>query len=269
MILFPNAKINIGLNIVEKRDDGYHNIESVFYPVQWCDALECIPSDTFSYKSTGLTIAGALENNLIYKAYQLLKPYFTVDKEAKIHLHKAIPMGAGLGGGSADGAFALKLFNEVFQAGRTDGELIEMASKLGSDCPFFVVNKPSYVFDRGIKFEQVDLDLSNYFIVLVNPNIHISTQEAYAGVSPQPAEKPLINLIRQPISTWKENIKNDFENRLLDKYKEVAELKEELYKQEALYASMTGSGSTVYGIFDKQIDFKSRFPKYAMWQGPL
>lgn len=269
MILFPNAKINIGLNITEKRDDGYHNIESIFYPVQWCDALECIPSDTFQYNSTGLTIEGALENNLIYKAYKLLQPHFSIQQEANIHLHKAIPMGAGMGGGSADGAFALKLFNEVFKCNKSDEELIKMAGQLGSDCPFFIKNEATFCYDRGVLFKNINLDLSTYFIAIINPGIHISTQEAYSGIHPKAPETSLLELIQEPIATWKEKIKNDFENRLLDKHTKIADIKEKLYSEGALYASMTGSGSTVYGIFQKQTDLKEHFRGYSMWQGPL
>lgn len=269
MISFPNAKINIGLNVIEKRSDGYHNIESIFYPVGWKDALEVIPSAELKLDASGLAIPGKTEGNLIYKAFQLMRPHFRLKKEAHFHLHKVIPMGAGLGGGSADGAFALNLLNEVFDCQLNQSEIHEYAAQLGSDCPFFVVNKPSFVFDRGVKFEQIDLDLSSFYIVLVNPSIHIGTKEAYAGITPKLPEKSLLNLVRQPIQTWKENIKNDFEESLLISYPMIAELKEQLYNQGALYASMTGSGSTVYGIFEKEIDLSSTFKGLSMWQGPL
>jgi 4-diphosphocytidyl-2-C-methyl-D-erythritol kinase len=269
MISFPNAKINIGLNIIEKRADGFNNIESIFYPVGWKDALEVVQSDSFKLDTTGLEIPGKSESNLIFKAYQLMKPHFRVDQEPHFHLHKVIPMGAGLGGGSADGAFALSLLNEVFDCQLSGSKLHEYAAQLGSDCPFFVVNKPSFVFDRGVKFEQIDLDLSNYFIILVNPNIHIGTKEAYAGITPKKPQKSLLSQIKQPIATWKESIQNDFEESLLLSYPKVAEIKKELYQTGALYASMTGSGSTVYGIFEKEINLKTTFSGLSMWQGPL
>lgn len=269
MLSFPNAKINIGLNIIEKREDGFHNIESIFYPVGWKDGLEVVFSDCFKLDTTGLEIPGKLEGNLIYKAYQLMKPHFQVEREPHFHLHKVIPMGAGLGGGSADGAFALTLLNDVFKCELDHSQLHEYAAQLGSDCPFFVVNKPSFVFDRGVKFEQIDIDLSSYYIVLVNPNIHIGTKEAYAGITPRMPEKSLINLIRQPISKWKGSIQNDFEERLLISYPKIADLKSQLYDEGAIYASMTGSGSTVYGIFEKEVDIESKFKGLSMWQGSL
>ena len=290
MLTFPNAKINIGLNIIEKRPDGFHNIESVFYPVGWCDALEIVPAESFRFQSSGLTIPGDEQGNLCIKAYQLLidtgklnherqssggHPFssytsaFHTSQAIMFHLHKVIPMGAGLGGGSADGAFALKMLNEFYQLNLTTNALQNLARQLGSDCAFFIENRPVYCFNKGDEFEDYGLDLKGKFIILVNPAIHISTAEAYAGVNPC---KPAISLkeaLQLPINQWKGIVKNDFEEKLLIKYPTIASTKESLYEKGALYASMTGSGSTVYGIFDKEIDLKDTFFSFAVWQGWL
>ncbi len=270
MLTFPNAKINIGLNITEKRTDGFHNIESVFYPVEWCDALEIIPNQDANaknavFQSSGLAIPGNESSNLCLKAWHLLQDRINVPP--MIHLHKVIPMGAGLGGGSADGAFTLKMLNEVYELELSNDELKDFARKLGSDCAFFIENRPVFCFNKGDEFEDFTLDLKGKFVVLINPDIHISTAEAYSGVSPKKPEIALKTALLQPISTWKEIVKNDFEEKLLLKYPTIAEVKETLYQAGAVYASMTGSGSTVYGIFEHEISLKDRFPNFAMWQG--
>lgn len=269
MLTFPNAKINIGLNIIEKRADGFHNIESVFYPVEWCDVLEIIPSpeNKVKFQSTGLTIPGNESSNLCLKAWHLLQAQIT--QPPLIHLHKVIPMGAGLGGGSADGAFTLKMLNELYELKLSNEELKDFARKLGSDCAFFIENRPVLCFDKGDQFEDFTLDLKGKFVVLVNPDIHISTAEAYSGVTAKQPEISLKTALQQPISTWKEIIKNDFEEKLLLKYPTIAAVKTSLYQSGAIYASMTGSGSTVYGIFENEIDLKNIFPNFAMWQGAL
>lgn len=271
MLTFPNAKINIGLNIVEKRPDGFHNIESVFYPVNWCDALEIVPSEQFHFQSSGLPIPGDTNNNLCIKAYHLLNNSQSkmAQKAAHFHLHKIIPMGAGLGGGSADGAFALKILNEIFELGLSKAELQSYARLLGSDCAFFIENRPVFCFNKGDEFEEISLNLKGKFIVLVNPAIHISTAEAYAGVKPRKAEISLKEALKLPLNKWEGLIKNDFEENLLWKYPTIAATKKTLYKQGALYASMTGSGSTVYGIFETEKDLKVQFPDFALWQGYL
>ncbi len=270
MLTFPNAKINIGLNIIEKRTDGFHNIESLFYPVQWSDILEIIPSEKPipTFQSSGLAIPGEESSNLCLKAYQLLKDKIS-GQAPLIHLHKIIPMGAGLGGGSADGAFTLKMLNEIYSLGLTNEELKDLARKLGSDCAFFIDNKPVFCFEKGDRFEDFDLDLSQKFIVLVNPDIHISTAEAYSGVTAKKSDIPLKSALKEPIHTWKSSIKNDFEEHLLLKYPALSEIKETLYAQGALYASMTGSGSTVYGIFENTCQLQDVFPSYTVWNGTM
>ncbi len=268
MIVFPNAKINIGLYITEKRTDGFHNISSVFYPVAWADALEAVPASTFQFGSTGLSIPGNKDNNLTVKAFNLLKPLIGV-RNAHIHLHKVIPMGAGLGGGSADGAFALQLFNQLFELNLSNAFLCEQAALLGSDCPFFIENKPRYCFDRGTSFEDINLDLSRFYLVLVNPEIHIGTAEAYGSVVPKIPEQDLRDIIKLPINSWKDYITNDFEKPALNKYPVLNEIKSELYKQGALYAAMTGSGSTLFGIFEKPTLLKNHFAQYIVWEGKM
>ena len=272
MLTFPNAKINIGLNITEKRSDGFHNIESVFYPVEWCDALEIIPNQNTDatnavFQSSGLAIPGNESSNLCLKAWNLLQDRINVPP--MIHLHKVIPMGAGLGGGSADGAFMLKMLNEVYELKLSNDELKDFARKLGSDCAFFIENRPVFCYNKGDEFEDFKLDLKGKFVVLVNPDIHISTAEAYSGVSPKKPEIALKTALSQPISEWKKIVKNDFEENLLLKYPTIAAVKATLYQAGAVYASMTGSGSTVYGIFEQESDLKSSFPNFAMWQGVL
>ncbi|ANQ47646.1 4-(cytidine 5'-diphospho)-2-C-methyl-D-erythritol kinase [Flammeovirga sp. MY04] len=267
MITFPNAKINIGLGITEKRSDGFHNIASCFYPVNWCDMLEMIPAKTLSFQSTGIEIPGNPDGNLCLKAYHLLNENYHIPP-VKMHLHKIIPIGAGLGGGSADGAFAIKMLNDMNQLGLSIEEMEGFAAELGSDCPFFIENKPVYVTGRGEVFDTLDLSLEGKYIVLVNPNIHISTKEAYSGVTPTPLSVDLKQLLTSSINEWKGNVVNDFEHSLLKNYPVIDNIKKSLYQKGAIYASMTGSGSTVFGIFDDEIDL-SNYTEYMVWSGKL
>ena len=252
MIAFPNAKINLGLNVVSKRDDGYHAIESCFYPIPWYDSLEVIEATSFSFHSYGLGIPGDPNNNLCVKAYQLLKEDFDIPP-IELHLLKQIPMGAGLGGGSADGAFTLKLISDLFDLGLTTSMLESYALKLGSDCPFFIQNQPSIAMGRGEELHPIELDLSGKFLGIYNPGIHVSTKEAYEGIVPQETDVPISEIIPQPLSVWKNLLGNDFEKSIFPNHPTIAQLKEEMYEAGAIYASMTGSGSTVYGIFEKSL----------------
>lgn len=251
MLSFPNAKINLGLNILSKRPDGYHNIESCFYPIFWGDVLEVIASDTFSFTSSGLEIPGESENNLCCKAYNLLLKDFDL-APVHIHLHKVIPMGAGLGGGSADGAFTLKMLNQLFDLKLSPKDLEKYAATLGSDCPFFIRNEPVIVSGTGTELERIKLDLSGFFIALKYPGIHIGTKEAYSKVIPGQPPYELRNILMQPISCWKEKLRNDFEPSVFPNHPEINDIKTTLYNHGALYATMTGSGSTVYGIFTEK-----------------
>lgn len=274
MISFPNAKINIGLNIVKKRGDGFHDIESIFYPVALHDVLEVIvlPAKQqevrtttehydITFSSSGIPIPG--EGNLCEKAFHLLQKKFPDkinSRKTQIHLHKLIPIGAGLGGGSADAAFALQIFNKMFELNLETNNLKDLASELGSDCAFFIDNTPSIATGRGNVLERINLDLSGFFLFLVMPEIHISTADAYSEIIPALPEKHLGDLILQDIHTWKDVIKNDFEVPVFRKYPELKNMKEKLYDLGAVYASLSGSGSTIYGIFDKKIERNNLFP---------
>lgn len=256
MLLFPNCKINLGLHILSKRQDGFHNLETVFYPIALKDALEIIPSQASSveFTSSGLTVDGTEADNICIKAYHLLKRDFPQLPFIKLHLHKAIPMGAGLGGGSADGAFTLQLLNTKFNLALSVQQLIDYALQLGSDCPFFIINKPCYATGRGELLEGIDITLTGYKIVIVNPGIHVNTGWAFSQITPAEPHKKLKKIIAQPIATWKAELINDFENPVFEKYPAIKNIKEELYNKGAVYAAMSGSGSTVYGIFEKEID---------------
>jgi len=250
MISFPNAKINLGLNIVGKRTDGYHNIESCFYPIPWKDSLEVIESKSFSFNSYGLEIPGTADTNLCVKAYELLQSDYNLSP-IEIHLLKKIPMGAGLGGGSADGAFTLKIISDLFGLKLSEQQLEAYSLQLGSDCPFFIRNEAAIAKGRGEALESIHLDLSEYFLAIHNPGIHVSTREAYAGVTPKQSVLSIEETLSRPPTEWKGVLKNDFEASIFPNHPAIASLKEEMYASGAIYASMTGSGSTVYGIFEK------------------
>jgi len=253
MINFPNAKINIGLNITERRPDGYHNLETVFYPLQINDALEIIVSDELSFHSSGLEIPGRMEDNLCVKGYHMLKNDFDLPPIA-IHLHKHIPIGAGLGGGSADAAFFIKLANDKFELGLSIAQMQDYARRLGADCAFFIENKPVFAFERGDEFEPVRLDLSRYHIALVMPPVHVSTAEAFSGIKPAEPKESLMELISLPITQWRKYIRNDFEETIFKNHPAIRGVKASLYEAGALYASMSGSGASVFGIFENKPD---------------
>lgn len=259
MITFPNAKINLGLNIVEKRPDGYHNLETVFYPVPVEDALEVNilneSTQKFRLHQAGLEIAGEAENNLVVKAYKLLDERFNLPP-IDIHLFKHIPSGAGLGGGSSDATYMLKLLNEKFNLELSDENLEEYAAKLGADCAFFIRNTPTYAEGIGNIFSPISLSLKGYQIVLVKPDIFVSTRDAFAQIKPHRQEIPLKEVIKQPIEEWKERMVNDFEESVFPQFPAIKEIKEKLYEAGAIYAAMTGSGSSVFGLF-KPEDNKS------------
>jgi 4-diphosphocytidyl-2-C-methyl-D-erythritol kinase len=253
MVIFPNAKINIGLNVVERRADGYHNLETIFYPVKINDVLEVIESDKLSFESSGLPIPGKMEDNLCIKAYYLLKKDHNIPP-VKIHLHKHIPIGSGLGGGSADAAFFIRLMDQNFNLKLSADKMQGYARKLGADCAFFIESKPVFAFEVGDEFEPIKLDLSNYKIVLVMPDVQVSTAEAYRGVKPAEVKTSLIELIQLPVTSWKKHIKNDFEETIFKNHALIRGVKADLYQAGALFASMSGSGASVFGIFDKTPD---------------
>ena len=258
MISFPNCKINFGLNIIQKRADGYHDLQTVFYPLQIHDALEIIQSsnaDTNSFcefSTSGLKIEGLPATNLCLKAFEILKKDFPQLPEIKMHLLKKIPIGAGLGGGSADGAFTLQLLNKKFHLNLSINQLINYALQLGSDCPFFICNKPCFGSGRGEILEEIKINLEKYYIVIINPAVHINTAWAFSQIIPQQPQKSIREIILQPIATWKENLINDFEKPVTENYPEIKFIKEQFYKCGAIYASMSGSGSTIFGVFENQ-----------------
>ena len=280
MICFPNAKINLGLHVTEKREDGFHNIETVFYPVGWNDALEVIetkkpglvtsseaekPQSNFNLHLSGLPVSGNVSDNLLFKAYQLIQQTKTLPC-LEVYLHKVLPMGAGLGGGSADAAFFINLLNEQFDLKFTETERMNMARQLGSDCAFFIKNKPVLATQKGDVFTDLDLDLSHLYIAIIYPNVHSNTKEAYSLVKPQQPSRSLLDIIQQPISTWKNELLNDFEKSIFSLYPVVEKTKQDLYDLGAVYASMSGSGSAVFGLFEHKPEIKTHFPH---WLGKM
>ena len=272
MVTFPNCKINLGLNILQKREDGYHDIETVFYPVPITDVLEIIssPKNKTEFTNTGIP-TGENENNLCLKAFHLVKKDFPQVPEINMHLHKAIPMGAGLGGGSADAVFTLLLLNKKYNLNISSSQLFEYASKLGSDCPFFIINRPCVAIGRGELLQPIELDLSNYLMVLIHPKIHVHTGRAFAKITPKAISSSLQEIIQQPIEDWRGLLKNDFEKSVFDEHPTIGLLKETLYKEGAIYASMSGSGSSVYGLFKENSEnIKFDFPEeYFVFKSKL
>lgn len=264
MITFPNCKINLGLRILEKRNDGYHNLETVFYPIPLTDVLEILPQKEAgsTYSQSGLLIAGDPEDNLCRKAYCLLKKDFPQIPDIQMHLHKVIPTGAGLGGGSSDGAFGLHLLNKKFNLGLSKDQLLNYAAMLGSDCPFFIINKPCHATGRGELLKPITLNLSRYKFYIVHPGISISTAWAFTHIQPLPFETSILSFIHQPIANWKHLLTNDFENPVFFRYPEIKKIKEDLYQAGAIYASLSGSGAAVFGIFEKEKNVTLSFPAH-------
>ncbi|MGM0621188.1 MAG: 4-(cytidine 5'-diphospho)-2-C-methyl-D-erythritol kinase [Bacteroidota bacterium] len=261
MIVFPNAKINIGLHVVAKRPDGYHNLETVFYPVQLSDALEIVESREMKLTTSGIEVDGPPGKNLVLKAWQLLSNDFDLPS-VHFHLHKNIPFGAGLGGGSADAAFTLKILNDFFSLQISSEDLKKYASTLGADCPFFIDNKTAFASGIGDELSPVDIDLSQFQIVILKPGFSVSTQEAYRNIVPAHPDFNLFELAKLPVEKWKETVRNDFEKSVFPAYPEIKKCKELLYEQGAVYASMTGSGSAVFGLFRHlPADFDNLIPR--------
>jgi 4-diphosphocytidyl-2-C-methyl-D-erythritol kinase len=267
MIVFPNCKINIGLNVCEVRPDGFHNIETVFYPVPWTDILEIVASDKEEFIFDGLKIECKLEENLCYKAYHLLKKDFAIPP-IKLFLYKIIPSGAGLGGGSSDAAFTLMTLNNLFSLNLDEDTLMNYATKLGSDCAFFIKNKAVYAIEKGNLFSEISIELKGYFLLIIKPKISIATATAYKMVTPVIPAYLLKDSITIPITQWKSQISNDFEAPVFKIYKELKEIKDKLYSLGAVYASMSGSGSAIFGLFNKKIDLKE-FPDEVCWMKQL
>ena len=257
MVVFPNAKINIGLYVTQKRPDGYHELQSVFYPLQRLhDALEIIPDPSGQVLDSHIQVTGVdmdsdSSQNLCVKAVALIRREFPHLPAIRMHLHKQIPLGAGMGGGSSDGAFTIRLLNNRFSLGLSENRMKELALQLGSDCPFFIVNHASLVTGRGEHIEPIELDLSGYEILVLNPGIHVSTAWAFGQLRLENRTVKLREWIQQPVNEWRHGISNDFEEPVMAAYPQIAVLKTTLYEAGALYASMSGSGSTIFGLFPK------------------
>lgn len=261
MLVYPNAKINLGLFVTDKRSDGYHNLSSLFLPVPWQDELQIEQADTFSFSSSGLAISGNPQHNLVVKAYELMRSHYGISP-VSIHLNKVIPMGAGLGGGSADAAFTLKVLDQLFALDLSEQTLKEHAGVLGSDCPFFIKNQAALVSGRG---EVLDYDFNftlDAQLLLVKPNFSIPTAEAYAGIKPQALVQPLQSILKASKSTWSADLRNDFEAVLFPLYPELAEIKQRLYEAGAFYAAMSGSGSCMFGLFEETPNLPQEFSEY-------
>lgn len=265
MIKFVNAKLNLGLNIVKRRADGYHDLETVFYPVGvhngtpentegFCDILEIIPSDHTEFRFLGRQVDCPIEKNLVYKAWRVFKDEYPELGEYLITLEKHLPDGAGLGGGSADASFVLLMLNELNGQPFDKDRLAKMALRLGADCPFFIFNRPCYAEGVGERLEPIELDLSGWWCVLVKPSVSISTKEAFAGVKPQRPEKSLREIVGSDVVEWQGSMVNDFEGSLFPGHPLFAEIKDKLLEKGASYAAMSGSGSTVFGLFQAKYD---------------
>jgi 4-diphosphocytidyl-2-C-methyl-D-erythritol kinase len=266
MVSFPPCKINLGLQIINKRSDGYHDLLTCFYPLPWTDILEIMHADSFAFTCSGNHIPGPAEANLCIKAYELLQRNFDLSP-VKIHLHKIIPTGAGLGGGSADAAYTLRLLNDLFRLQLSQQTLMDYAAKLGSDCAFFIQDNPMFGKGRGEILTKIAVDLRGKYLMLVKPDIHVSTAEAFAGIRPQQPQQALQEVLRLPTADWKLILKNDFEDTVFGKHPSIQLIKEKLYSIGAEYASMSGTGSAVFGIFDAEVELENHFPHTTVWAG--
>jgi 4-diphosphocytidyl-2-C-methyl-D-erythritol kinase len=271
MVVFPPCKINLGLNIVAKRADGYHDIDTCFYPVPWTDLLEILPANELKMKTSGIEIPGSTDENICLKAYHLLARDFKIPT-IQIYLHKLIPIGAGLGGGSSDGAFALKTLNSIFDLKLSSDQLRTYAAQLGSDCAFFIDAVPAIGVGRGDVLTPTSVDLGGKFLVIIKPDIHVSTAEAYEKVKPKAWKMPVQKILEDyPVEEWKHHLENDFESSIFDKYPVIKAVKDKMYKAGAIYACMSGSGSSVFGIFDSEVDLESIYRDSSVvgWAGWL
>ena len=267
MIAFPIAKINLGLNVVERRPDGYHNLETVFYPVPINDALELtmmnprFPSEVdCDIKVTNLSVEGDEQRNLVVRAYQLLKQDFHQMPRIHAHLWKGIPTQAGMGGGSSDCAYTIRLLNEMFTLGLSDEQMMGYAARLGADCAFFILSRPAYAEGIGERLQPVSLDLSHYYIGVVRPDIPVSTREAFSLIKPEKPAKCCRDIVKQPVETWRNELTNDFEQSVFALHPEIGATKQQLYDLGATYAAMSGSGSAVFGLFKDEVDLAAHFP---------
>ena len=261
MITFPIAKINLGLNVVEKRSDGYHNLETVFYPVRIQDALEVFPMDKdfpsdvdCDLKVTNIQIEGDEQKNLVVRAYQLLKQDFPDLPRVHAHLYKGIPTQAGMGGGSSDCGFMITLLNDLFQLGLSEQQMIDYAARLGADCAFFILNRPCYAEGIGEILQPVSLSLSGWYLAVVRPAIPVPTREAFSLITPRRPLKNCRDIVMQPVETWRDELTNDFEHSVFALHPEIGAIRDRLYNLGATYAAMSGSGSSLFGLFREPVD---------------
>lgn len=252
MVTFPNAKINIGLNIVGRRPDGYHDIVTLFYPVGWCDILEIVPGkgDATTLTTTGRAVDCPPEKNLVMKAVAALESVGLTLPPLDIYLHKVIPDGAGLGGGSADAAFTVRTINQLLSLGLSDDEMASIVAPIGADCPFFIYNRPMLATGTGTTLTPFDLSLAGRGIAIVKPEVNVPTREAYAGFTPRLPETELESLLKMPIAEWQGKVVNDFEPSIFANHPAIADIKRRLAERGAIYTAMSGSGSAVFGIFE-------------------
>jgi 4-diphosphocytidyl-2-C-methyl-D-erythritol kinase len=269
MIVKPNCKINLGLNVVRKRMDDYHDIETIFYPLGLCDKIEISLAENgpFSFSSSGLKIPGDPAFNLCIQAYELMKEYFQIPA-VNLRLEKIIPLGSGLGGGSSNAAFILKALNEMFRLGLNTRQLQAFASRLGSDCAFFIENSPAFARGRGEVLENISLDLSGFYLLIVIPQVHVSSADAYAMIQPAKSATSLKEIISLPVSQWKGRLINDFESPVCGRHPLIAQIRDLLYDKGAVYSSMSGSGSAVYGLFNEIPAVEGLFPGCFVWVSP-
>lgn len=268
-ITSPNAKINLGLYVVGRRSDGYHNIETIFYPIPLTDRLEISEDDELELIVSGIPVAGNTNDNLVMKVYDQLRRDFDIPP-VYTTLEKNIPSGAGLGGGSSDAAFMMKMLNKEFDLGMSDEQMERRVSLLGADCAFFIKNRPTMAEGIGNEFSPVQVDLSGWYLVLVKPDDFVSTKEAYAGITPKAPRHDLREAIKQPVKEWKNLIFNDFEDSIFPNHPTIANIKQTLYQLGATYASMSGSGSTVFALFDhKPIGIKDIFEPHFIYEAQL
>jgi 4-diphosphocytidyl-2-C-methyl-D-erythritol kinase len=268
MVVYPNCKINLGLNVISRRSDGFHDIESIFYPVPWFDILEIAPSVKNNFVFKGTTINCSKEENLCFKAYQIIKSQYNIP-DINLYLYKRIPFGAGLGGGSSDGSYTLRALNELFSLNIDEKNLGEMASFLGSDCAFFTQDKACYISGTGTTFSPFSFSLKGYFLVIIKPDIIIPTKDAYKMITPKKPVMPLTEIIKLPVSNWKELLINDFEKPIFSLYPKIKTIKNSLCEKGAIFASMSGSGSAVYGLFENDINIAGVYSNCTIWKGPL
>lgn len=269
MVSFPPCKINLGLNIISKRTDGYHNIVTCFYPVPWQDILEIVPAKMGTFSISGEPVPGAAKENLCMQAYNILRKDFKLP-ELSIHLHKVIPLGAGLGGGSSDGAYTLRMLNELFNLSLSKDVLKSYAARLGSDCAFFIDEIPAIGSGRGEVLTPIELSLKGKYLVIVKPEVQISTAEAYRNILLKHPTVDLVSILeKHPIQEWKPLLKNDFEENIFRQFPIIEAIYQKLYAFGAEYASLSGSGSSVFGIFQHAVDLKKEFESLTYWSGHL